>query len=186
MKNLILLLSFVLFTQVSWAQTNAEFLKDTLDKTFDKYFGLVGDKGMVAAAYFPDGSSWTKAGGVQGTIPLEADMIYQIGSNTKTMVAALIMMLRDEGKLSLEDTIYKFIPQQINVDRRITIRQLLQHTAGIYNYTDHPSYAGDLNSGLSVFWTPDTVLFLGVPVNPKKDICSCFPRDSISLRIKSS
>lgn len=158
MKKLILVFSIISLTTSLWSQSNAEFLKDTLDKTFDKYFGLVGDKGMVAAAYFPDGSSWTKAGGLQGTLPMEADMIYQSGSNSKTFVAAIIMMLKDEGKLSLDDTIYKFMPQQINVDGRITVRQLLQHTAGIYNYTDHPSYAGDLNSGLSVFWTPDTVL----------------------------
>lgn len=158
MKKLILFISIISLATSLWSQSNAEFLKDTLDKTFDKYFGLVGDKGMVAAAYFPDGSSWTKAGGVQGTIPLEADMIYQIGSNSKTMVATVILKLREEGKLSLDDTIYKFMPHQINVDGKITVRQLLQHTAGIYNYTDHPLFAGHLNAGLSIFWKPDTVL----------------------------
>lgn len=60
---------------------------------------------------------------------------FQIGSNTKQIVAASILQLAEQGKLSLDDLISKFIliPDSY---KSITIRDVLNHTSGIPNYTD--------------------------------------------------
>lgn len=157
MKRLLLIVWGLVFGFQASSQTIAEFLKDTLDKTFDLRLNGVGDKGMVSAIYFPDGSTWTRAGGKAGTTDLEADQLYQIGSCTKTMIAAVIMKLQEEGKLDIDDSIYQYISSKPNVDSVITIRQLLDHTAGTFNYTDHPLFGGHVNSGLSKFWPVDTI-----------------------------
>lgn len=49
------------------------------------------------------------------------------------------MQLASENKLSLEDSLHKWLPKFKNVDSSITIRQLLNHTSGIYNFTDNDS-----------------------------------------------
>lgn len=63
-----------------------------------------------------------------GTAP-DADTQFLIASNTKTFTATLIMALRDEGKLSLDDALEKHIPQSTHTG--ITIRQMLSHVTGM-------------------------------------------------------
>lgn len=63
------------------------------------------------------------------------DTLFQIGSITKPMTATMIMQLRDEGKLKLDDPIMNYLPNFRIADmhrlRSITIRHLLSHTGGI-------------------------------------------------------
>lgn len=61
--------------------------------------------------------------------------IYQIGSITKQFTAALILMLEEKGKLSVQDKLSKYFPQFPDGDK-ITIHHLLTHTSGIFNYTN--------------------------------------------------
>lgn len=61
---------------------------------------------------------------------------FQIGSITKQFTAALILMLEEKGKLSVQDKVNKFFPQFPSGDK-ITIHHLLSHTSGIYNYTNN-------------------------------------------------
>ena len=58
---------------------------------------------------------------------------YQIASVSKQFTAAAMLLLEDEGKLSLSDTVAKYIPGVTGGDR-ITIRQLLSHTSGLRDY----------------------------------------------------
>lgn len=67
-------------------------------------------------------------------IPLATpDLPYQIASNSKQFTAAAVLMLQREGKLSLDDTVAKYLPG-ISGGGRITIRQLLSHTSGLQDY----------------------------------------------------
>ncbi|MGN6818930.1 MAG: serine hydrolase domain-containing protein [Sphingomonas sp.] len=61
------------------------------------------------------------------------DAPYQIASISKQFTAAAILMLEDEGKLSLNDTVAKWVPGVTDGDK-ITIRQLLSHTSGLQDY----------------------------------------------------
>jgi len=70
-------------------------------------------------------------------VPLEPDMVFEIGSITKQFTAAAIMMLVDEGRLSVDDPLSKFLPGYPNGEN-ITVEHLLTHTSGIVSYTDIP------------------------------------------------
>lgn len=68
---------------------------------------------------------------------------FRIGSVTKTFTATVVLQLVGEGKLSLDDTVDKWLPGTVrgngNDGRKITIRQLLQHTSGLHNYLTKPA-----------------------------------------------
>ena len=68
------------------------------------------------------------------------DMPFAAGSITKTWTACTILQLAEEGVITLEDPLSDWLPAYPNVDGAITIRQLLNHTGGIYNFTEHPEY----------------------------------------------
>jgi D-alanyl-D-alanine carboxypeptidase len=61
------------------------------------------------------------------------DALYPIASISKQFTAAAILLLRDQGRLSLDDTVSRYVPGVSGGDR-ITIRQLLSHTAGLQDY----------------------------------------------------
>jgi D-alanyl-D-alanine carboxypeptidase len=71
--------------------------------------------------------------------PVAFDARFRMGSNTKTFVAVVILQLVEQGALGLDDTVERWLPGVVaghgNDGTRITIRQLLQHTSGIFNYT---------------------------------------------------
>jgi len=73
-------------------------------------------------------------------VPLQPEMQLRIGSITKQFTAVAILMLAEQGKLSLQDDITRFLPGYPVKDKRITIEQLLQHTSGIPNYTGMMTY----------------------------------------------
>lgn len=66
-------------------------------------------------------------------------MRFRIGSVTKTFVAALTLDLAELGLVSLEDTAADFGPRIVNDAKQITIRQLLSHRAGLFDYTSDPA-----------------------------------------------
>lgn len=68
-------------------------------------------------------------------VPMKADMIFRIGSITKQFTAVAILQLIEQGKLSLEDEITKFIPDYPTHGHKITVHHLLTHTSGIASYT---------------------------------------------------
>ncbi len=67
------------------------------------------------------------------SLPARADLPYQIASNSKQFTAMAILLLRDDGKLSLDDPVSKYVPGITEGDR-ITIRQLLSHTSGLQDF----------------------------------------------------
>ncbi|RPD46625.1 serine hydrolase [Paracnuella aquatica] len=72
---------------------------------------------------------------VAAKTPATAADLYQYGSVTKQFTAAVILKLQEEKKLKLEDKLSKFFPQFSFADS-VTLRHLLSHTSGIFNYTN--------------------------------------------------
>jgi len=72
--------------------------------------------------------------------PVPRGGYFRMGSNTKTFVATLVLQLVAEGRLSLDDTVERWLPGIVagngNDGRTVTVRHLLQHTSGLYNYTN--------------------------------------------------
>lgn len=65
----------------------------------------------------------------------DTNTIFQIGSITKSFTSIVILKLQEEGQLSVNDKLSKFFPDYPE-GNKITIKNLLTHTSGIYNYTD--------------------------------------------------
>lgn len=73
-------------------------------------------------------------------IAIEPGMVFRLGSITKQFSAAAVMMLAEQGKLSLDDPLTKFLPDYPEVGQKVTVEHLLTHTSGIVSYTGIPGY----------------------------------------------
>ncbi|MHA6722539.1 serine hydrolase domain-containing protein [Sphingomonas sp. RS2018] len=78
---------------------------------------------------------------------LTPDSVIRIGSITKQFTAAVILQLAEEGKLTLDDPVTKFIPGYPAPGGAATVRQLLNHTSGIKSYTGVPGWMVPANTG---------------------------------------
>lgn len=72
-------------------------------------------------------------------VPVIPQTTFRIGSITKQFTASAILKLQEEGKLSVNDTLSKYIPDFPRGDE-VTLRHLLTHTSGIHSYTDEPDF----------------------------------------------
>ena len=92
-------------------------------------------------------------GDLERGTPVPLDGHFRMGSNTKTFVSVVVLQLVGEGRLSLDDTVERWLPGIVagngNDGRRITVRQLLQHTSGLYNYTRDISGLGSYEGYLA-------------------------------------
>jgi D-alanyl-D-alanine carboxypeptidase len=80
---------------------------------------------------------WRSASGVAelgSTLPVPVDGRFRAGSITKTFVATVALQLVAEGRLRLDDRVEAWLPGTVPDGRRITVRQLLGHTSGLYDY----------------------------------------------------
>lgn len=89
-----------------------------------------GGRIIFQDAYGLANASW----GIANT----ADTRFRVGSITKTFTAALVMLLDQEGWLSINDSICRYVNPCPTAWRMITLRHLLSHTSGIVNLTMHP------------------------------------------------
>jgi len=92
-----------------------------------------------------------------GTTPPRADTHFRIASNTKTMTAAVIVLLAQEGKLRFSDPVSKYVEGVPNGDD-ITIGELLKMRSGLYNYTSAPELAESVDHDPTRVWTPEELL----------------------------
>ncbi|WP_433360534.1 serine hydrolase domain-containing protein [Actinoplanes sp. CA-142083] len=114
--------------------------------------GITGVQGLTRAG----GDTAQARAGVgdlrRGT-PVPRDGYFRMGSNTKTFVSVVVLQLAGEGKLSLDDSVDRWLPGVVtgngNDGRRITVRQLLQHTSGIWNYTNDIEALGSYEAYLA-------------------------------------
>jgi D-alanyl-D-alanine carboxypeptidase len=102
-------------------------------------YGITGVQGLADV----DGRVTTARAGVANVAtgaPVPVDGYFRMGSDTKTFVSVVVLQLVREGRLSLEDSVERWLPGVVagngNDGRKITVRELLQHTSGIADYAD--------------------------------------------------
>ncbi|MGK5629324.1 serine hydrolase domain-containing protein [Streptomyces sp. URMC 123] len=108
---------------------------------------VVARKGVpgVLAGAFKDGRWWTGSAGFadESGRPPRPDDHFRAGSVTKTFLATVVLQLEAEGRLALDDSVEKWLPGMVrgngNDGRAISIRQLLNHTSGLYDYLGDPA-----------------------------------------------
>ena len=89
--------------------------------------------------------------------PPEATTHFRIASNTKTMTAAVIVLLAQDGKLKFSDPVSKHVPDVPNGEN-ITIAELLKMRSGFFNYTAAPELSATLDADPAKAFTPQEVL----------------------------
>ena len=130
----------ILFIMNSFV-VKAQQQNDSLTQTLDEYLAsanklyrfngsvLIAEKGTILLQ-----KSYGYKNVATHTLS-DSNCIYQIGSVTKQFTATVILKLQEEGKLSVNDKLSKYFPEFTYADR-ITLKNLLTHTSGIYNYTN--------------------------------------------------
>jgi len=98
--------------------------------------------------------------------PMRAGDRFRIGSLTKTFTATVVLQLAGEGRLSLDDTVERWLPGLVPGGERITVRQLLNHTSGLFNYTDDEQVLEGMLSDRRRAWSPRELVAIGTAHPP--------------------
>src|ERR1041384_1576998 len=72
---------------------------------------------------------------LEHSVPVTPETVFHIASISKNILSAVVLQLVDEGKLRLDDDVTKYVPEAPTLGHHVTVRQLLNHTSGIYSFT---------------------------------------------------
>ena len=75
-------------------------------------------------------------------VPNAPDTIFEAGSVSKQFTAAAVLLLAQEGKLSLDDQARKYLPELPDYGAPLTVRHMLQHTSGLRDWGEIAAIAG--------------------------------------------
>jgi D-alanyl-D-alanine carboxypeptidase len=124
----LLLTAGLLYGQPAWEQNASDHIAAALKDS---------GAASVSVAIVQDGKlAYAKAFGqadLAGNRMADSNTRYAVGSISKQFTAAALLLLQEEGKLSLDDKVAKYFPDLTHADE-ITIRQLLTHTSGYEDY----------------------------------------------------
>lgn len=139
MKILLTLLTVLFFLPLLTGQeTSPEFDPAYAQKLRLKLanIGAVYDlEGLSAAVLVPGQGIWVGTWGkANATDQVTPDMRFGIASNSKAVVAALMLKLQEEGLVDLDDPLMAYLPTYQHINPNITIRQLLTHTSGLFDF----------------------------------------------------
>jgi D-alanyl-D-alanine carboxypeptidase len=132
-----------------------------------------GEPGAIGLIRQGNVSQWASAGvGKQPSTPADTSAQFRIGSNTKAFVSTVILQLEAEGKLSINDTVDKWLPGAVNANgndgTQITIEELLNMRSGIPDYLTNSTvsvpYA--LNTNANTTYTPQQLVNIGTSSSP--------------------
>jgi len=103
--------------------------------------GIVAAVGRRGTLVFLEALGWRD---LETREPMRPDTIFRIASMTKPIVAVAVLMLEDEGALSIDDPVARFVPEfgRLQIPKPITLRHLLTHTSGLPGAP--PKELGDL------------------------------------------
>jgi D-alanyl-D-alanine carboxypeptidase len=142
------------------------------DKQVDTDMAAVTASGVPGVAIvIRDGGSTSRVasgvGEVATNTPMRVTDRVRIGSLAKSYVSVVLLQLAGENKLSLEDSVEKWLPGLVPNGATITIRQLLNHSSGIANYEEHPQYLAPYLAGdFAHVTTPAQLVAMGTSQGP--------------------
>ncbi|MCP3670270.1 MAG: beta-lactamase family protein [Gammaproteobacteria bacterium] len=143
-------------------------LSGVLQKILEKAAKIQNAENVSASLYISDRCHWEGTSGTtkqDSSVLVEPDMLYGFGSITKTFVAAIVLQLVEENKLRLDEPLENWLEKYPNIDSNITIRQLLNHGSGLYDYiNDGDSFWLEVDMNINRVWMPEELLgHLGSP-----------------------
>jgi CubicO group peptidase (beta-lactamase class C family) len=133
-KSILYLITILLLSSFGFGQNKQ--IEKKIDEFLSKQFNQA-DPGCVVLAAKEGKIIYRKAFGsadLQLNVPLNADMVFNIASITKQFTAVAILQLVEQGQISIQDSVQKFVPGYPWKGYTITIENLLTHTSGIRDY----------------------------------------------------
>lgn len=79
---------------------------------------------------------------VERRVPITRDTVFDLGSTSKQITATAVLLLAQDGRLSLDDDVRRYVPELPSYGATITLRHLLQHTSGLRDYIGLLNLAG--------------------------------------------
>ncbi|NUH41893.1 beta-lactamase family protein [Streptomyces samsunensis] len=125
-----------------------------------------GYPGVIGLIRNGDSTEYVHAGVGNVSTKTDADpkAKFRIASNTKTFTATVLLQLEGEGKLSLDDSVAKWLPDAVNANgydgSKITIRELLNHTSSLPDYAADAQLSGAYynNTDPDKAWAPQQLV----------------------------
>lgn len=157
-KLWILLFSALLVVHESGAAIPSSAIQDQMEE-YARQFNVPG----VIVGIDLKGERWLGAYGVANLETGEKmapEFQFRIASVTKTFTASTILKLIELGKLSLTDTVEKWLPGKIKNGENITISMLLNHTSGLYDHENTQEEEDILLNNPTYVWTEEDVIQL--------------------------
>jgi D-alanyl-D-alanine carboxypeptidase len=134
---------------------------ETLQVTLDTWRERADLPAVVLGVWDSGGGRWLGASGTPeraGTVGVTTDARFRIASITKVFVAVVVLQLVEEGRLGLDEPVFRYLAA--DAPRHVTIRQLLNHTSGIPDYSMSDGFSKQLLEHRERRWTADEVLAL--------------------------
>ncbi|MGB7294799.1 MAG: serine hydrolase [Candidatus Aminicenantales bacterium] len=127
----------------------------------------------LSAGFIKDGFSWARGFGwadVENNVPAKAESAYRLASVSKTITAAAVLGLVEEGKIDLDAPIQKYVPYFPRKKWPMTVRQLLGHIGGLRHYKDdsaenHIKEPKNTREAIAIFQDSDLIAEPGTRYN---------------------
>ena len=158
MKNLVLFSLIILTSSYNHAQIDSN-LSNQFQQFLVNQSTIFGDYGISATVIMPNGDRWNGQTGVDSAGNALTDSTVFYGASTlKVYVASTLLQLEQSGQLSLDDLYTQYIAPISNADTSITIRQLLNHTSGNFNFVDNSNYLPSIIGNPTNIFAPGAAL----------------------------
>lgn len=163
------LLSGIFFTSCNKNEsepTESQIIQNNIQSVLDSIIDNTNVPGLVAGVWAPNEDiDFVYTAGVSNLEtqePLSADMIFRIGSNTKTMTITVLLQLVDEGLISLDDPLSDYLSDFPRADE-VTIEMLTNMRSGIFCYMDliDEFWMKVLYTEPDKYWSTDELIELG-------------------------
>lgn len=154
LKKIFIIIAILANSCISFSETTAEIdlkIQNIVDKNRLKYdlpalslsIKLPEDKNIrnFASGYYT----------INEEKPITAETLFEVGSISKTFTATIILKLAEQGKINLDDSLEIWLPQYPRW-KKVTIKNLLYHSSGIFNYTSGTYFDALLRKQSSYNW----------------------------------
>jgi D-alanyl-D-alanine carboxypeptidase len=140
-----------------------------LQNQLDRIRRRLAIPGVSVTVIFRDGTTWTGVSGLADVgrkVPVADGTAFAIGSVSKTYTAALVLALAGDGRIDLDKPAAAYLPGSA-LDRRITVRMLLDHTSGLDDFFLHGPIDVALQKQRAATWpVARTLKYVGKPYFP--------------------
>ncbi len=132
MKKLYVLIIFVFcLFQIANSQVFGDDLRESLQSVLDNHVQTYGIKGVSATVIRLNETIWTGVSGTaDGVNPVDTTKLWHFTSQSKGLISVVILQLHEEGLLSIDDELSKYLPGLKSANAHFPIKRFLNHTSG--------------------------------------------------------